>query len=286
MLNMFSTREIASSLWIMGFLCFIFIYPKTRKSAINVVKTACSRQLIIPFVLLLIYAAVLILIFSFSPIWKCLYLKDITIWVLFAGVPLCFGSVKRNGNKNYFINIIRDNIKFTILIEFFISSFTFNIIVEIVMLPVLAILFMFDAVADNKEEYKLVKKFMSGFLAFIGLVILAFTLRNAITSLSTLGGLDLLISFFIPLVFSILYLPFMFIFAICAEYQMLFIRMSFYELKEMRTQSKHRWNVIKACGISYKNILLFEKEFIPKLNRDMSENEFEEMINLFEVVKK
>lgn len=286
MLNMFSTREIASSLWIMGFLCFIFIYPKTRKSAINVVKTACSKQLIIPFVLLLVYAAVLILIFSFSSIWKCLYLKDIVIWVLFAGVPLCFGSVNRNGNKNYFINIIRDNIKFTILIEFFISSFTFNIIVEIVMFPVLAILFMFDAVVDNKEEYKLVKKFISGFLAFIGLIILIFTIRNAIISFSTLGGLDLLISFFIPLAFSILYLPFMFIFAIYAEYQMLFIRMNFYKLEYKRIQSKHKWNVMKACGMSYKNILLFEKEFIPKLNTDMSENEFENLISHFKAVKK
>ena len=170
------------------------------------------------------------------------------------------------------------------LVEFFISSFTFNIVVEIILIPILTFLFLLDAIAETKEEFKVVKKLMSYLLTLIGLVILGFTLKNAIYDYSSLATVDTFVSFFIPLVFSILYLPVVYGFAVYAKYQMIFIRMSFKETDDKKIRMQHRWKAIKVCASSYSKLCRFEEECVKNMYVRMSEQEFDNIIRTFSLV--
>lgn len=144
MTDIFSTREIATGIWLIIFVAFVFISPSIRKAAISVIKVAVSRKLLIPFIAILVYAAILTFLSMQLPIWRNVYLKDIVFWVLFAGVPVCYGAVNSKKESHYFRNILTDNLKFTIILEFIISSFTFNLIAEIIILPVVTFLVMLE----------------------------------------------------------------------------------------------------------------------------------------------
>lgn len=284
--DIFSTREIAIGIWLLIFIIFVFASSKIRKSAIDVLKAACTPKLSIPFIGMLIYAVLLVFMLTLLPIWKLIYIKDIVLWVLFAGVPSCFKAIERQIDEHYFLNMILDNLKFIVLVEFIINSFTFNIIVELIMLPAIVFIFMLDTVAGTKAEFLSLKKVTTWIITFLGLAIFWFIFKEAWSSYHNLRIVDLLVSFFIPFVFSCLYMPIAYMFAIYAKYEILFLRMSFKEPKDRVVQQNHRKAVLRACGLSYKRICRFEKECVNNMYVSMKQNEFDELVKAFKSAKK
>lgn len=281
MFDMFSTREIATGIWLVLFIVILIVHKSTRNSVFTVIKVASSKQLVIPFICILIYAIGLSFLFSLTSIWKWLYIKDISIWVLLVGVPTCFGAVSKKTDNKYFKNMIINNLKFIVLIEFIINSYTFNILVEIFLLPLLAFLYLLDAFAEMNEEYKDIRKFTSYLMAVIGLAIILFALKKAINDYSSFTTVDTLVSFFIPFGFAIFYLPIAYGFAVYAKYQIIFIRMRFKETDDKKIRIQHRWKTIKACTLSYSKLCGFEEKCIKKMYARMSEQEFDEIIRSF-----
>lgn len=277
----FSTREIATAVYITIIIIGNFISQKIRPAAINVIKAACSKKLVIPFIIILLYASAFVFIFTYFPFWDWAYLKDIIIWVLFAGVPVCFNAISKTIEKHYFRNMILDNLKFAALVEFFTGTFTFNIVVELVLQPVLVFFVLLQTIAGTKDEYKSIKRLMNWVVSIFGIIILGFTIRNAVVSYNDMNTIDLIFSFFLPIVLSLLYLPFAHGFVVYAKYEMLFIRMGFKEPKNLKIRLKHRWKIILLCKFSYNKVCMFEKEYAQRMYVTMKDAEFESIIKDF-----
>ena len=162
--------------------------------------------------------------------------------------------------------------------EFLISTFTFPILVEILLQFMLLLLGMLQVYAGSKEEYASTKKFVDWLLAIIGLFVLAYSLIEAVKTYAELNSIDLFVSFITPLVFSVLYLPVAYLLAVYSKYQLLFIRMRFKESKYYEAQKTHRKKALKACGLSLKKIDLFQKNVVPKMYPRLDEHDFQRLI--------
>lgn len=281
MFQLFTTREVSTAIWIIILLIILLMSKKVRSSAINVLQISFSKQLLIPFLPVLIYSIILTFLFSRTDIWKIYYSKDIILWVLFVGIPLYYGVVQEKSLDGYFKSMVIDNLKFIAIVEFFLSIFSFSLITELILVPVITILALLDAVAGMKEEYQLVKKYTSITLSIAGLFIFYQSFEVAINNYSTLNIMDTLISFFIPFVFTILFIPISYLLALYAKYQTIFIRMGFKEKEDKRIKKWHRWLVLKACNISHKKLLYFEQNFIKSMYIGMDDYEFQKIINTF-----
>ena len=88
------------------------------------IKAACHIKLIVPFIFIVAMAIIFVWICKLLPFWNWIYVKDITFWVLFVGIPTCFNSVANKLEDHYFRNILIDNFKFTALVEFITGTFT------------------------------------------------------------------------------------------------------------------------------------------------------------------
>ena len=51
------------------------------------------------------------------------------------------------------LKILKDNLKFTMILEFFMSTFTFNIWIELAIIPVITIITVMNVIAERKEVY-------------------------------------------------------------------------------------------------------------------------------------
>jgi len=204
------------------------------------------------------------------------------MWVLFAGVPICFNAVNTK-EEQYFRNIVIDNLKFTALVEFIFGTFTLSFIAELIVQPLVLLLFLLRAIAEKDEKNKAFKEFLDAVIVISGILLIYFTIKEAIISYIYLNVLDLLVSFLIPIIFSALYLPIAYLFAVYAKYQVLFIRMLFKSPKSKKLQRKHRWKVFVACGLSYKQICRFEKEYVKRLYISLPESEFIKLMQEFKV---
>jgi hypothetical protein len=245
------------------------------------VRAACSKYLMRPFIIMILYALSWTFLFSKTNFWEITYLKDISIWVLFVGVPICFGAVNRKVEANYFRNIIIGNLKFIVLIEFLFSTFTFNIYLELLMLPFITFIYLLEAVSNSDEALKPAKKIFSGLLAIIGFTVFGFTLKIAINDYKLLGVYETLVVFLIPIALSVLYLPIAYLFAIYAKYETIFMRVTWHKKWTNEKIRIRKRKIFKACNFSYSRLLLFEKEYVNKIYANISINEFNDLIENF-----
>ncbi len=284
MFEIFSTREVVGAFYFILFMIFMLSKKELRAGIVKVIKCACNIKLVIPFFILLVYISAFICIFMRTTIWNNVYIKDIVMWFLFIGVPYVYNAASDGEKKHYFVGLFLSNIKLLVVLEFFFGTFTFSIITELIMQPILTFLILLQAVAETKEEWKSVVKLLDVLLGITGFVILGFTVRSVMGNYQDVDPIATLISFCIPIVFSILFVPCAYILAVYAKYENVFTRIDFVTPAERKIRSKRYRKIFGVCGLSFKKLCEFYKEYIRKMYLQMSDKEFDEIIEDFKNV--
>ena len=287
-MDIFSTRELATAFWVGAILIAvgmaIVTNKKIRQGFIGVLKCFFNRKLRKLWEIYFLYIGIITLMFSRSPIWKNIYLKDIILWTLFSGLTICMNAVAGEADEKYISKVLKDNIRFTVVTEFLLSTFTFSFWVELIIIPITTVIVLFDTVAEHKSDAIAVHKLLQDVMAFTGLCVILQTVRVGILEYRELNVINTLVSFFIPIVYLLLVTPLEYAFELYSKYEMLFIQMHFKEPSDKMVQRKRHLKVIKACGLSVRKIILFQKQCIPRMYVSMSDSEFEALISQLEEI--
>lgn len=287
-MDIFSTRELATAFWVGAILIAvgmaIVTNKKIRQGFIGVLKCFFNRKLRKLWEIYFLYIGIITLMFSRFPIWKNIYLKDIILWTLFSGLTICMNAVAGEADEKYISKVLKDNIRFTVVTEFLLSTFTFSFWVELIIIPITTVIVLFDTVAEHKSDAIAVHKLLQDVMAFAGLCVILQTVRVGILEYRELNVINTLVSFIIPIVYLLLVTPLEYAFELYSKYEMLFIQMHFKEPSDKMVQRKRHLKVIKACGLSVRKIILFQKQCIPRMYVSMSDSEFEALISQLEEI--
>ena len=285
-MDIFSTRELATAFWVGAILIAvgmaIVTNKKIRQGFIGVLKCFFNRKLRKLWEIYLLYIGIITLMFSRFPIWKNIYLKDIILWTLFSGLTICMNAVAGEADEKYISKVLKDNIGFTVVTEFLLSTFTFSFWVELIIIPITTVIVLFDTVAEHKSDAIAVHKLLQDVMAFAGLCVILQTVRVGILEYRELNVINTLVSFFIPIVYLLLVTPLEYAFELYSKYEMLFIQMHFKEPSDKMVRRKRHLKVIKVCGLSVKRIMLFQKQCIPRMYISMPDVEFDLLISHLE----
>ena len=206
-MSILSTREWATLIWGCIFMLYVLCHREIRKSLWNVIVIFFDKKLRILWEIILLYVLTITMVFCYLPIWENIYIKDIIIWFLFSGLIYCMNAVSSEADETYIKKILKDNLKFTMILEFFMSTFTFNIWIELAIIPVITIITVMNVIAERKEEYKSVHKLLDSILAIAGFWIFYETIKIGINEYKQLNIINTLVSFMIPIVYLILIIP-------------------------------------------------------------------------------
>ena len=285
-MSAFSTRELATAFWtgiiLVAVGMAIVTNKKARKSFIEVLKCFFGRKLRTLWEIYLLYIGIITFLFSRLPIWESIYLKDIIIWTFFSGLTICINAVAGEADEKYILKVLKDNIRFTMVTELLLSTFTFSFWVELIIIPITTVIVLFDTVAEHKSDAIAVHKLLQDVMAFAGLCVILQTVRVGILEYRELNVINTLVSFFIPIVYLLLVTPLEYAFELYSKYEMLFIQMHFKEPSDKMVQRKRHLKVIKVCGLSVKRIMLFQKQCIPRMYISMPDVEFDLLISHLE----
>lgn len=285
-MSAFSTRELATAFWtgiiLVAVGMAIVTNKKIRQGFIGVLKCFFNRKLRKLWEIYFLYIGIITLMFSRSPIWKNIYLKDIILWTLFSGLTICMNAVAGEADEKYISKVLKDNIRFTVVTEFLLSTFTFSFWVELIIIPITTVIVLFDTVAEHKSDAIAVHKLLQDVMAFAGLCVILQTVRVGILEYRELNVINTLVSFFIPIVYLLLVTPLEYAFELYSKYEMLFIQMHFKEPSDKMVRRKRHLKVIKVCGLSVKRIMLFQKQCIPRMYISMPDVEFDLLISHLE----
>ena len=284
--SILSTREWATIIWILIILICILRNKKTRKSFLDVIKILFGKGLIKVWLITALYVFIISFIFSKTAIWDPIYIKDIVIWYLTAGIIFCFNAVSRESDERFILNVLKDNLKFTIIIEFIYSTFTFGLLVELLIIPIITILTIIDAITEHKKEYHTVHEFIQYIFVIIGIWLFYETFKIGLREYKELNILNTFVSFMIPIIYLILITPLEYAIELYSKYETLFFRISFKNSNDKKVIRKRKLLIIKECGLSIRNVLLFQKEYCSKMYTKMSDDNFALLINEFTNEKK
>lgn len=280
-MSILSTREWATLIWGCIFMLYVLCHREIRKSLWNVIVIFFDKKLRILWEIILLYVLTITIVFCYLPIWENIYIKDIIIWFLFSGLIYCMNAVSSEADETYIKKILKDNLKFTMILEFFMSTFTFNIWIELAIIPVITIITVMNVIAEKKEEYKSVHKLLDSILAIAGFWIFYETIKIGINEYKQLNIINTLVSFMIPIVYLILIIPLEYLLELYSKYEVLFLRMTFKEEKDKRIRLHHRTAIFRECNFSVRKILLFQREYMIQMYALMKEDEFNQLMQKF-----
>lgn len=262
MFDVFSTREVASIIYLILFFAFLIIRSKNITLLTNLIKSAFNKVFIIPILCLLAYAGLIIYGLQLIPVWDWILVKDIVIWVLFVATPICFkAATNRNKSQYPFKRMVIDNFVWSAILEFFIGAFTFSFGAEMIIVPAFSLLVLLQNHDRDNEQYKNVNKLLEGISMITGLILLGFTIDKAVKVIAQDGIVDVLVSFCIPIIFSVAFLPIVYFLAVKGQYHDLFVLVRIRNKDGEKTLSLKKKKIFKVCGLSYKKLLKFRKVY-------------------------
>src|SRR2546421_9768941 len=152
--NFFNNREKALIIWILIVLVLLLANKDIRPSFLSVLKALFATKIVIALLVMLAYISLVVFAAYTVHFWDLSLLKDTIMWVLGTAVIMFVNYDKAIKESHYFKKVLLDNVKLVILLEFIINFYVFNLVVELLLVPVLFAIAALLAISGTKKEYK------------------------------------------------------------------------------------------------------------------------------------
>jgi len=226
----FNNREIAVAFW----LAVIFIWSLTKKDVRSsfsaLLKTLFTWKIVLPLTGMLAYIALCIALLARANFWHWSNFKDTLLWTIGSAFGLFLRSNEAGGDEKFFRSAVYENLKFVAMLEFVVNMYTFPLWVEIVFVPLVALIVLINEYAKWKEEegFGKVRSLSAGLLGIIGIGVLAFTVSQVVGDLREFATAQMLFDLVLPFMLTSFLLPFIYMMALLIQYETLFMRIDFF----------------------------------------------------------
>ena len=220
--DLLSTREQASLILLSVFVIWGLFQRKVREGLPQLILTFLNRSILLSLFLLSLYILLEVWIGYRLGFWNSKLVKETVIWSVVSGSVLLFkGALKANKEPHFFRNAAYATVIPTVFITFFINLTSFNLIAEIVLQIVIAILAVTSIYTHARDigGNEPIRKFCDRILALIVFIWLVYTVRHVFETWAQLDGYQLLWEFVLPIWLTIGLLPFLFALSLYVAYE-------------------------------------------------------------------
>lgn len=172
-----NNRELATVLWAGVVFVAIVSNRDLRSSLWSVVVSLLQPKLIIPLAVMFGYVYGLLRAGAAVGVWNSSLIADTVAWGMGSGVALFGWSVRIFKPGGSFRRVIRTSISSTILVEAFVNLYVFRLPVELLLLPIGALIAGMSAVAESDRQfaaakYAPVKRLLAALTMTLGFIVI------------------------------------------------------------------------------------------------------------------
>lgn len=248
--EIFSNRELATLVWIIILLILFSLKKEIRKSIFNVLKCFFATKNLSIVLLLAICTLGSVLILNYYQFWDLTLMKDTIFWFVGFAFMILF-KLDKAKEVSFFINILKDSFKLT----FFTTIFLMNL------------------VSENKNEYTPVNKLTSKLIGMVGLFYLGFSIYKLIFQNQNIFSNHNLNTLILPVLLTVLSIPFFYFTALYSNYERLFIRVEFMN-KDLKIKRKLKRQILWKAKLNLNKLI--------KLDNNLSGFDLYEITNIEE----
>lgn len=254
-----------------------------RKSIRGIFRVFFVKSILITFFLFLVYVAIVVFGLFKLGFWEWSLLKDTIFWTFGFAIVLVFRSntIKRISD---FKPILKDAVKWTIIVEFLVAFYTFSLTTELIILPILVFIGMLQAYSDTDEKYSQVSKILKNTLSIVGLGILGYVAYKTFYQggeLITIGNVKSLI---LPIILTALFIPFVYLLSLLMIYENLFVRLKFF-IEEDKLRKKVKRQILRIANLNLDKLSNISENIIKERPLTL-ENSFEKIKQISEQKQK
>lgn len=255
-----NNRELATYIWILLFVALCLCIPSIRKGVPGLLKIIMSKQILIPILLMVIYVVATIYLLYKIHFWDTGLLKTTIAWFIGVAFVMFFKANNAIKNPYHIKEIISDNIKLTIIMEFIINFYVFSFPVELLILPSITFLFLLKLVSERDEKNQIVTKFVSSTLSIFGLIIITYAGYELIVNIKKFSSIENLKDFLLPIMLTFIYIPFIYALILYMIYEEFFVRMKMAFRHDERLGRYARKKVLEYGRFSLSRARILVKE--------------------------
>lgn len=226
-----NNREWAIVIWSLVAFSFLYFNPrfKDANSSFNqALATLKSKPIIVVMSLMISYVSVAIFCLALLGIWEFGQIKNTLIWFFSVACLSLFKLDKYQGDEWFYKEFCLSNFRLIAIIHFILGIYTFNIYVELVLVPFLVLMALLLAVAQINKEHHQVATLITNIFSIYGLTLIGYTAYMVTSNFDSFANKSNGYDFFIPSLLTILYLPFIYFMLIYTTYERLSIRIKYF----------------------------------------------------------
>jgi hypothetical protein len=218
-----SNRDIASVVWLVLLAALALSRRDGRESIGGILRTLWPT-FVVPIAIYWAYLAAVLAFARNAGFWNPDLTKDAVVWALVPGLALFFSFVSASEQRGFYLRTLGRVLGLTAIAELYVNLAAFPLLIELLLVPIVAVLAVMSAFLAFKPEFAIVKRTTDLLLSVIGLTVLAATAVYVAGSWDSLDKKELALQFGLPVWLTLASLPFVFAFSLIANYQGQFLR--------------------------------------------------------------
>jgi hypothetical protein len=224
-----NNRETAIAIWI-GLVAILSLFKKdARHSLGGLAKLFFGRKIFAIYLLSVGYTCIGIFILYRLHAWTIHELKDVALWctVTIVRTMMKLTSEHNKKNRHFFKEALREVFMFTIFIEFITETYTFGLITELILVPLLVLIGGMQALAADDAKYKTAKSFLYNLVIIYGLTLFAHAIYEIVRHFHEFASAEKLREFIISPALVLWFLPWLFLLSVYMRFETAFIMLKF-----------------------------------------------------------
>jgi hypothetical protein len=194
-----------------------------RKSLRELISSFSEKIFLIVYLIAISYIALSVFLLANLGIWKESLLKDTLFWTIFVAFPLMWKAARIKDLNEFMSKILKPLIAFSVIFEFILGLYTFNLWIEIIILPCMVLLGGMLAYSKLKPEYRDVYKILNWITSIASFWIIGSILWHIIQKYDDYLNKSIFLQFIVPLLLSFLFLPLLYSLALYVHYETIFV---------------------------------------------------------------
>lgn len=261
-LDFFTPREWATITLIGAFILFSATSKSVRNSIFGVIKVFFHWKIIVPIICAQLYLSIFYFSLYKLNIWNDSILREVIFFSLFTSISLIFKYASNNDRLSSLKGIIEDTVTASIIIEFYLQIYTFSYPIEL-LIQFFLVFFYFMGVHNKREtkDYERTYIVTQSVFYCITAFLFVYSIYMAIIHWENNFSSQTVASLLFPIIATIAYWPFLYVFATICAYETWFVRIFFASKKDKDVYRFRKSQVIKTCKLNLKKINFISNDF-------------------------
>lgn len=254
-LPLFSNRELAIIIWVAIFLIYALFNKGIRESLARLLRIYYGYKLLtIRLILYIQIGIVTYILFRTGIFSQYSLIKTIVAYSLYSAVVLLYESI--SDPLKQIRKTILNYLAATTILTVYLNSFSYSLIIEILLLPMVCFLFAIIAYTEhqNDPQYKNASGCATVILIFLALSGIGYVIYQTIHCQPEVMIENLAREVLIPLIMTCILIPYVYLVAVFSKYELLFVRMNVRSKNEKNPSGNHYWKwkiaIIKKCKLN------------------------------------